>query len=168
MKKNTLLKGSLVTSIVLILLMVGLDQWTKYAVMTTMEPGDTHILIDGLFNLTYVRNTGASFSMFEGFGIGFFAVITIAALAAIIYYYFHTHDMRIQLCLALIFAGAVGNFIDRIWLGYVRDFFSVFIFGWPFPVFNVADICISVGFVLLVITYLYDEWKEKKHGKENV
>ena len=66
----------------------------------------------------------------------------------------------------MIFSGAVGNFIDRLWLGYVRDFFSFYIFGSPFPVFNIADICITVGFAILLLIYFYDEFKEKKRWKQ--
>lgn len=159
------LKGALITSAILIAAMIGLDQWTKYAVMTTMPVGSYVEVLPNLLDLHYVQNTGASFSMFEGAGILFFGVITVAALGCIVYYFLQSRDLRIQLCLALIFAGAVGNFIDRLWLGYVRDFFAVYIFGWPFPVFNVADICICTGFFLLMVTWIYDEYKEKKHGQ---
>lgn len=160
--------SALLTSLLLIVLSVGLDQWTKYAVASTMSVGQSKVVIPKLMYLTYAQNTGAGFSLFEGAGIVFFSVLTIAALIGIVYYFFHTHDLRIQLCLALIFAGALGNFIDRLSLGYVRDFFSVYIFGWPFPIFNVADICISVGFILLLATYLYDDYKERKHGNQNI
>lgn len=165
MKKYT---SAILLSLVLIALSIGLDQWTKYAVASTMSVGQSKVVIPKLMYLTYAQNTGAGFSLFEGAGIVFFSILTIAAMIGIVYYFFHIHDLRIQLCLALIFAGALGNFIDRLSLGYVRDFFSVYIFGWPFPIFNVADICISVGFILLLATYLYDDYKEYKHGNQNI
>ncbi len=65
----------------------------------------------------------------------------------------------------MICAGAIGNFIDRMTLGYVVDFFSFYFFGWGFPVFNIADICISVGFVMLIIFTLIDEYKEQQRWK---
>lgn len=152
----------LLSAFVLIILLVGLDQWTKAAVVRAIPLGERVVMIPHLFDLTYVRNTGAAFSMFEGIGMWFFIILTVGALAAMIYYFIHTDDIRIEWCLALIAAGAIGNLIDRLTLGYVRDFFLFYIFGWPFPVFNVADICVSCGFILLIACMIYDEWKEKK------
>jgi signal peptidase II len=162
-------RGAIIVSLLMIVCLVGLDQWTKWAIVQNLDLGETVVLIPRLFNLMYLQNTGAGFSLFSDMGMGFFIVLTIVALAFMGYYFFHTKDLRIQLCLALICAGALGNFIDRVSLGYVRDFFSVYIFGWSFPVFNVADICISVGFVLLFVTYLYDDLKEKRaNGTKNI
>ncbi len=152
----------LLSSLLLIVLLVGLDQWTKYAVDKAIPLGDSVVMVPGFFDLTNVRNTGAAFSMFSGMGMWFFIVLTIGAILAMIYYFIHTDDLKIEWCLALITAGAIGNLIDRVMFGYVRDFFQFYIFGWPFAIFNVADICVSVGFVLLVVFMIMDEWKEKK------
>ncbi|MEY8379782.1 signal peptidase II [Ileibacterium valens] len=163
--KNVLLKKKwpmLVSSLLLIVLLVGLDQWTKAAVTKAIPLHENIVMIPGFFDLTNVRNTGAAFSMFAGMGMGFFIVLTIGAILAMIYYFIHTDDLRIEWCLALITAGAIGNLIDRATLGYVRDFFQFYIFGWPFAVFNIADVCVSVGFVLLVVFMIMDEWKEKR------
>jgi signal peptidase II len=122
-------------------------------------------VIPGFFDLTYVQNTGAAFSIFEGMGIWFFVILTFLILAAMVYAFWKSRDLRIEICLALIMAGAIGNLIDRIEFGYVRDFFLFYIFGSPFPVFNVADICITVGFIGLVIFYLLDDWKESRMNK---
>lgn len=159
--------GTVVVSCILIVLTLGLDQWTKWAVQTGIGLYDRIEVIKHFFYLTYVQNTGAGFSMFEGFGMGFFGILTIIALVVILYLYFTASDYRYQLALTLVFSGAIGNFIDRMIFGYVRDFFSVYIFGSPFPVFNIADICITVGFGALLICYCYDEYKEKKRWKQN-
>lgn len=156
----------IVSSLILIFVLAGLDQWTKAAIVRSIPLGEKVVLIPGFFDLTYVRNTGAAFSMFDQMGMWFFIILSVAALGALVYYFIHTDDIRIEWCLALIAAGAIGNLIDRMSLGYVRDFFLFYIFGWPFPVFNIADICVSVGFVLLVIVMLTDEYKEKKALKE--
>lgn len=152
------------SSLVVIVLLVALDQWTKASIVSSIPLGDRVVIIPHFFDLTYVQNTGAAFSMFAGMGMWFFLILTLAALAAMVWYFFKTDDIRIEWCLGLIAAGAIGNLIDRMTLGYVRDFFLFYIFGQPFPVFNVADICVSCGFILLVLSFVWDEW-EAAHGK---
>lgn len=149
-------------SLVLVVLMTGLDQWTKWAVSAHMTPGQSIVIIPKLFELTYLQNTGAGFSIFEGYGKSFFAVLTLIAMAVMLWAYLKSKRAGMQMSLALIFAGALGNFIDRMTLGYVVDFFHFYIFGWSFPVFNIADICITLGFVFLVIDMLRDEYEQKK------
>ena len=147
---------------VLVALMTGLDQWTKWAVSTHMRPGQSIVIIPKLFELTYLQNTGAGFSIFEGYGKPFFAVLTVIAMAVMLWAYIKAKRPGLQMSLALIFAGALGNFIDRMALGYVVDFFHFYIFGWSFPVFNIADICITLGFVFLVIDMLREEHEQRK------
>ncbi|WP_242323809.1 signal peptidase II [Faecalibaculum rodentium] len=149
-------------SLVLVALMTGLDQWTKWAVSTHMRPGQSIVIIPKLFELTYLQNTGAGFSIFEGYGKPFFAVLTVIAMAVMLWAYIKAKRPGLQMSMALIFAGALGNFIDRMALGYVVDFFHFYIFGWSFPVFNIADICITLGFVFLVIDMLREEHEQRK------
>ena len=149
-------------SMVLVALMTGLDQWTKWAVSTHMRPGQSIVIIPKLFELTYLQNTGAGFSIFECYGKPFFAVLTVIAMAVMLWAYIKAKRPGLQMSLALIFAGALGNFIDRMALGYVVDFFHFYIFGWSFPVFNIADICITLGFVFLVIDMLREEHEQRK------
>lgn len=149
-------------SMVLVALMTGLDQWTKWAVSTHMRPGQSIVIIPKLFELTYLQNTGAGFSIFEGYGKPFFAVLTVIAMAVMLWAYIKAKRPGLQMSLALIFAGALGNFIDRMALGYVVDFFHFYIFGWSFPVFNIADICITLGFVFLVMDMLREEHEQRK------
>lgn len=155
-----------IASLLIVLITLGLDQWTKWAIVKSIPLNESVEMIKHFFYLTYVQNTGAGFSMFSGAGMGFFAVLTLVALAAIVYMFFKTNDPRYQICLALVFSGAVGNFIDRMFLGYVRDFFSFYIFGWPFPVFNVADICITMGIALILISMFIDEKKDVMRWKQ--
>lgn len=154
--------GVILGSVILILAMTGLDQWTKWAVCTQMKLGQSIEIIKDFFYLTYVHNNGAGFSIFAGYGRLFFAVVTIAAMIIMAIVFLKSSDPGVQLSIALIFAGALGNFIDRMVLGYVVDFFHFYIFGWSFPVFNVADICITLGFVFLVIHMAAEEWKVRK------
>lgn len=156
---------SIFVSLIIVFLTLGLDQWTKWAITKTLTLHERMEIISHFFSLTYVQNTGAGFSLFEDFGVLFFAVLTIAALVVIIYMFVRSDDVRTQLCLTLVFSGALGNFIDRLRFGYVRDFLSFRIFGWDFPVFNIADICITVGFGCLIACMIYDEVQERKRWR---
>lgn len=167
MEKSTVRKTPLVvTCLIIIGILVALDQWTKASVVDHIPLYEKVVIIPGFFDLTYVQNTGAAFSFFDGIGMWFFILLTICALGAMVYYFFKAKEPGIEFCLALIAAGAIGNLIDRMSLGYVRDFFLFYIFGSPFPVFNVADICITVGFILLIVLLFANDWKEHhKYGK---
>ncbi len=155
----------LLICIFLVIGTLGFDQITKYAVMNTLEEFDSIELISNFFYLTYVKNTAAGFSLFADAGMTFFITFTCIALIFILYYFFSSDDFRVQVSLALIFSGALGNMIDRIQFGYVRDFFSFYIFGKPFPVFNIADSCIVIGIFVIIAVGLYDDYKEKKKWK---
>ena len=157
---------TIVASLLIVLVTLGLDQWTKWAIERSISLNESVEMIKHFFYLTYVQNTGAGFSMFAGAGMGFFALLTIVALAAILYMFFKTEDSRYQICLSLVFSGAIGNFIDRMAQGYVRDFFSFYIFGYPFPVFNVADICITIGIALILVSMFIDDKKEQNRWKQ--
>ena len=146
---------TIVASLLIVLVTLGLDQWTKWAIERSISLNESIEMIKHFFYLTYVQNTGAGFSMFAGAGMGFFALLTIVALAAILYMFFKTEDSRYQICLSLVFSGAIGNFIDRMTLGYVRDFFSFYIFGYPFPVFNVADCYVTIAVIAFIILILF-------------
>lgn len=157
-------KGQIVVSIVTICVMVLFDQITKKAVEIAIPLHQSIEVIYKFIYLTYTQNTGAGFSIMEGANISVFAGITIFTLVLLVYF-FMTSDGRYQVCLTFIIAGTLGNFIDRLRFGYVRDFFLVYIFGKPFPVFNVADICITMGFLVLIALVLYDDHKEKKQWR---
>lgn len=162
--KNKLI--SICVALVVVLLLVGLDQATKWAIVESIDLYERIEVIKGFFYLTYVQNFGASFSILEGIGVWFFAILTIVCLVVIVIEFIRHNDFRIQLSLALVFSGAVGNLIDRIMYGYVRDFLSFNLLGWDFPVFNVADICITVGFACLVGIMIFDDIQEKKRWKK--
>lgn len=149
-------------ALIVVFLTLGLDQWTKWAVERSLDLYERVEIIKNFFTVTYVQNTGAGFSLFEGFGIWFFAIITCIALVVVVWMFIKSKDARTQLCLAMVFSGALGNLIDRLCFGYVRDFLSFNLLGWNFPVFNVADICITVGFACLIACAIWDEIQEKK------
>jgi signal peptidase II len=139
--------------IALALAVVVLDQVTKAAIQATFRPGDELALLPFL-SLVLTFNTGAAFSFLAGEGgwqRWFFAAVAVAAVAFITWL-IHKGGSRVYLWgLALILGGAIGNLIDRLWLGHVTDFVLLHWRGWTFPAFNVADSGITIGAGLLIL-----------------
>ena len=154
--------------VIMSLLLVGMDQYTKIAVVDRISLYEQVNVIPNFLYITYIQNTGAAFSMMEGAGNVVFSIITIASLCLLLYLYMHSKDVWMRAGYLIVFAGAIGNYIDRMALHYVRDFIGVYIFGWSFPIFNFADICITCGFGLLIIKMAYDEIKEKSRWKKEL
>ncbi len=138
-----------------------LDQMSKMIVESFMELYDSVKVIPGFFDITYVRNTGAAFSMLEGKMI-FFYIISVAALVAMFYYLIKADKKNylMRSALILMIAGTIGNFIDRLFFQYVRDFLDFTIFGYDFAIFNVADSFLVIGVVILLIEAFVSERKE--------
>ena len=146
-------------------LIVVADQITKLLVLNKI-PLQGHVdAIPGLFHLTYVQNTGAAFSSFQGMRwlfVGIFLVLT----AALLFEYFKkpmAFAAFERVCLAAVYGGALGNVIDRVRLGYVVDMICVDFMD--FPVFNVADCFITCGCVLLLVHLVFFNkafWKDEK------
>ncbi len=135
---------------------VVLDQWSKHLAVVYLKDKNSLDLIPGVFQLTYLENRGAAFGILQG-KQWFFYISTIAVMAVIIWLYIKIpatkRYMPIRICSVLIVSGAIGNFIDRIRLNYVIDFFY---FKWiDFPVFNVADIFVTVSTILLLLLILF-------------
>jgi signal peptidase II len=140
-----------------IALIIIADQFTKYIAKTRLMPLDNVDLIPGYFSLSYVENRGAAFGLFQNNKMLLVGVTAIVILF-IFYYLIKNRGMNIYLKISLVMitAGAIGNLIDRIYLGYVVDFFHFYIksaFDWP--VFNVADISVVCGTILLSIVLLF-------------
>ncbi len=140
--------------------LVSIDQWTKSLVRTNLALNETWIPIQ--FLAPYVRivnwhNTGAAFGIFQG-NNSIFIVLAFVIIGLILIYFpsIPKSDYYFRLALSLQLAGAVGNLIDRLMRGFVTDFFSV----GRFPVFNVADSCITMGVVVLLIGMWIDERKQ--------
>ena len=143
---------------------VILDQVTKYLTVVNIPLGTAIPAIPGLFRLTYLRNTGMAFSMLEG-GRWFFLIMTAAAfvfMGIVLKKKWITHPTGLW-AMAAIAGGAIGNLIDRIRLGYVIDMIEVTFM--KFAVFNVADCFVVCGAILLVIyTFFFD--KPAKKGEQ--
>jgi len=138
-------------------LVVGLDRISKWYIDSTMALHESYPVIDGLFNITYVRNPGAAFGFLANaaplFRSGFLITVSTAAIAMILYYLARNRSAGLLLvtALSLIVGGAAGNLIDRVLFGNVIDFLDVYAGSYHWPAFNVADSAISVGAVLLII-----------------
>jgi len=144
----------LVTAIIFVLL-VAVDQLTKYWATTCLQPVVDMPLWDGVLHLHYGRNTGAAFSMLSGGGARWFFIIVTLVVVVLVGWYLVREYKRLPTlmrgALTLLLGGAVGNLIDRIAFGYVVDFLYVKIID--FPIFNFADSCITVSAVLLAICF---------------
>jgi len=138
------------------LVVLGLDQATKLYVHTTFVLHESRPVIDNLFAFTYVRNSGAAFGILARqspeFLSLFFPAVTLVALVGLLIYFVRVPEQHALTLwgLCLIMAGAIGNGIDRLWLGQVIDFIDVHWYAYHWPAFNVADssICIGVGLLL--------------------
>ncbi|MEK1371900.1 signal peptidase II [Limosilactobacillus fermentum] len=138
-----------------IVALVGLDQFVKYWVSANIALGTSHGFIPGLMNLTNLHNDGAAWSILEG-QQWFFYLITLAAVVVLAYLMRQWRTNRWKMiALSLIMAGALGNFIDRVHQYYVVDMFELLPIN--FPVFNVADSCLTVGVIALIIIILKED-----------
>jgi signal peptidase II len=151
----------LVVYLLISLAVILLDQVVKALIVENIPLGDSHSVISGVFSLTHLRNEGAAWSMLEG-QMWFFLVITVVVVIVVVYYLkkYVKESSLMSFALSLILAGAIGNFIDRLRLGYVVDMFKTDFIN--FPIFNVADIALVVGVALLFIYVILDERKGKK------
>lgn len=136
-----------------------LDQLSKWGVQTSMQIDESFDVIPGFFRITYLHNTGAAWSMQEGKMV-FFYLISIVFLIGMLYFYRTTdhRDRLTRIGVVLMMAGTLGNFIDRLIFQYVRDFLDFIIFGYDFPVFNVADISLCVGVGLIVLSMVLETY----------
>lgn len=194
MKKKIVVHSIL--QFILMALFIGLDQWTKQLAVLHLKGQEAVVLIEGALELRYLENAGAAFSIFQNKQL-FFYILTAVVLIIIFALWgrvvrsllqyrnlkgvteadgsmpFQAKTFRngifLNYLLILLVAGALGNFIDRLRLQYVIDFIYVRLIN--FPIFNVADICVTISAVLLVVFFLFiykddrnfNIWIGKKH-----
>ena len=144
---------------------VALDQWTKYLTIANIALGSEVDFLPGFLGFTYVRNTGAAFSSFEGQQWLFIVVFTVFTILILWEYFkarmpFNTFECW---CIAAVYGGGLGNMIDRVRYGFVVDMIRTEFMN--FPVFNVADCFITCGCIALMISLIFFNkkfWKEEK------
>lgn len=150
---------------IIIAFVVALDQLTKYQVYANLELNSSIPLIDGIFHITYIHNSGAAFSMFQN-KTGFLIVMQFIIIAVVLVYLVNRKKKEhwcLLLSLSLIAAGGMGNLIDRAINGYVVDFLDFRIW----PIFNVADISVCIGCGLLILYMFLIERKRDRNKKQN-
>ncbi|QXE03381.1 signal peptidase II [Terribacillus sp. DMT04] len=150
---------------IIAIIAVIIDQLTKLAVVKNMTEGESIPIIDNFLYLSSHRNRGAAWGMLEG-QFWFFYLVT-AIVIVIVSYYIVKYSKESKLMgasLALVLGGAIGNFIDRLFRKEVVDFVDTRFGDYHYPIFNVADSCLVVGVILIIIAMLLDE--RKKGRKE--
>ena len=141
------------------ILFLLIDIISKQLVLYFMVENQTIQIIPHFFSLTYVKNTGVAFSMLEG-NILFILLMSVIVVGVLVYFAKSKGNGRLEkICYSMILGGALGNFLDRIFYGYVIDFFDFTLFGFKMAIFNVADVLIVCGVFLLIVLELLKERK---------
>lgn len=155
MQKN---KNKVYLTAVIVLL---IDQIVKLLIKTNMSLNEEISIIPNFFSIQYLKNTGAAFSILENQTI-LLAITSIICISVIIYYLKKEENLTTTMYLSfgLVLGGILGNLIDRIVYQGVIDFLSFQIFNYNFPVFNIADIGITIGVLLLIIIYISRDIKK--------
>lgn len=157
MKKLTIL----ISSVILLVI----DLITKSWIQANLSLGERISVIPNFFDITYVQNTGGAWSMLNASWMRpIFLLISVIVTIVCVYYYVKEKNLLVLISLGLVMAGNLGNFYDRLVFAYVRDMLSFNIFGYPFPVFNVADMCLVIGFGLLMLFVFLEERNVKQNG----
>lgn len=152
----------LIASLIIILA----DQVVKYLVVSGMSVGDTAFSILNLFDITYVQNKGAAFSILSE-KVSLLSVISVVFCAGVIVYWIKKKPEHplLKTSIMLMFSGALANAADRIFRGFVVDYIKTAFIN--FPVFNIADICITVGAALLVVYVIWFDEEDKNAENKN-
>jgi signal peptidase II len=139
---------------IIVILVVVLDQVSKYLAKHYLKPIGSVQLIPKIFHFTYVENKGAAFGILQNQRWFFIAITVVVAVAIVYYMYTHSSEnLLLTIALSMILGGAIGNLIDRIRLGYVVDMFHFILID--YPVFNVADSFVVIGTILLAYYILF-------------
>ncbi len=148
---------------VMVILLIIVDQLSKYLVVDKIGSGDVVAILPGFFNLVYHKNTGAAWSFLADASWGIWVLKILSLLAAFLFAYVLTKTKHRWLAgsLALMLAGTIGNGIDRWLLGYVVDFLSFTFGSYVFPTFNVADSVLVIGTIAFAIGMFFIPHEEQ-------
>lgn len=143
-----------------VILLTALDQFSKWIVLQKLTEYESVPLLRGVFHFTYCENRGAAFGILQN-QVWIFALITVAVLVAVIYYMLRVRPKSkwLNVSFMLLVSGALGNFIDRIFRGFVVDFFDFCLIH--FPIFNVADCFVVIGAVMLAVYLIFSEYRKE-------
>lgn len=140
-----------------------LDQTTKLLITSLLKLNEIVNVINGFFSITYVRNTGAAWGMFSNNTL----LLSIISILFLIFFIKYIEELSkvsffYEIAFGLIVGGIVGNLIDRLFRGYVIDFFRFIILDYNYPIFNIADTLIVIGVIILIINFVRDDLIEKR------
>ncbi len=146
----------LIIDFLILVILITLDQFTKYLAVLKLKEQSAFDIIPGILELNYLENRGAAFGMLKNQKF-FFVFVAIVIIGLIIYFLYKVPDLKkfriLHLLLVMIASGAIGNMIDRLRFDYVVDFIYVVII--KFPIFNVADMYVTIATAVLVILLLF-------------
>ena len=170
-KKTYIIQTIVAVLIIAAVLVIDLVTKTVVEADYLSWPNRSLTVIEGFFYIRFTKNTGAAWSLGADSEVFMTIVIiltfiVVTAFLAVIFYPDKRKNMLLVVSLALIASGAVGNLVDRLYLGYVRDFFATYPFGMSFPVFNVADVSLVVGVIALIVCLLIYFFKPTPKGGE--
>lgn len=146
---------------------LAIDQITKMIASIFLTLNREVVIIPNFFSLTLCHNEGAAWGILNNAG-WFIIICTILAIFVIYHFiYCFKSNTRNNIAFGLLYGGLAGNLIDRIIFNYVRDFFDFYIFNYNYPVFNIADICIVIGVILLIIATIKGEDINENSSRKN-
>lgn len=148
--------------IVIVVIFVTIDQLGKYTIVKNFVEASKKIIIPDFFEITYVKNYGAGFSIMQNQTILLIAISIFAIIVVSFFLIKAKKDDKLNKCAyLLIIGGTLGNLIDRIRYSYVVDFLDFYIFNYDFPVFNFADCFLTIGCILLIISILVESKRDQ-------
>ncbi len=153
-------KTFILASIILII-----DQVLKSVMEIYIPLNTSKVIIKNIFSLTVVHNTGGAWSIFSNLNYIFIIISIIALIILIRFMFSFKNNMRNKVAFASLFGGIASNLSDRLFLGYVRDYIDIYIFNYDYPIFNIADVAIVVGVILLIYAIIKGEDKIDKVNK---
>lgn len=153
-------------NIIISLLVIIIDIISKLLVSNNMLLNGSITIIPNFFYLTYAHNYGGAWSIFNNSTLAI-TIISFIIIIGIIYYLLKNKvTKKIEVVgYSLLLGGAIGNLIDRVMNGYVIDFFDFYILGYDYPIFNIADIGIVIGIVLLMVSMILEVYKDDNKRK---
>ena len=155
----------MIVAIIVAVLMIVIDQISKYLIVQNMTLGESVTVIPGLLDFTYTHNDGMAFGLGSGFRWVFIAVTLL--VCGVLVFMMTKEDFKSKVyyaSVALIVGGGIGNLIDRVLNGYVIDFLALSFFP---PICNFADYCVTAGTILLVVFIIFYYGKNKKQTTES-
>ncbi len=141
------------------------DQISKSLIEIYFKLNESFVIVKDFFNITVAHNTGGAWSILNNHSYLFIVFSVIALIVLIRFMFQFKNNLRNNIAFACTVAGIMSNLADRLFLGYVRDFLDFKVLGYDYPIFNIADIAIVVGVLLLIVAILKGEDKKDGNSK---